>query len=204
MKGIELYGKDWKKVQQLVGTRTSAQSRSHAQKVLPKVPSSSSNPKLPSKASPRKSDDDSPISDKPMVDNSEDGNMNGQLVIKSAKKSEKRKYSEMQVDESKDIEQLSLNEDDTQVRSHKRRCTIDVSSMQDACDLMIEDDEVSLKLLRKLTTPQKPIKRQSFCYPLNDFTGFKLDFNSDIESVENDDFGHCEDEFGSMKGEKFL
>ena len=37
MKGIELYGKDWKKVQQLVGTRTSAQSRSHAQKVLSKA-----------------------------------------------------------------------------------------------------------------------------------------------------------------------
>lgn len=36
MKAIELYGKDWKKVQQYVGTRTSAQSRSHAQKVLPK------------------------------------------------------------------------------------------------------------------------------------------------------------------------
>ncbi len=36
MQGIKLYGKDWKKVQQLVGTRTSAQSRSHAQKVLPK------------------------------------------------------------------------------------------------------------------------------------------------------------------------
>jgi hypothetical protein len=36
MEGIELYGKDWKKVQQYVGTRTSAQSRSHAQKVLSK------------------------------------------------------------------------------------------------------------------------------------------------------------------------
>ena len=37
MKAIELFGKDWKKVQQYVGTRTSAQSRSHAQKVLPKT-----------------------------------------------------------------------------------------------------------------------------------------------------------------------
>lgn len=37
MKGIELYGKDWKKVQQYVGTRSSAQSRSHAQKVFAKL-----------------------------------------------------------------------------------------------------------------------------------------------------------------------
>lgn len=36
MEGIEIYGKDWKKVQLHVGTRSSAQSRSHAQKVLAK------------------------------------------------------------------------------------------------------------------------------------------------------------------------
>lgn len=36
MQAIEIHGKDWKKVQEYVGTRTSAQSRSHAQKVLPK------------------------------------------------------------------------------------------------------------------------------------------------------------------------
>jgi SHAQKYF class myb-like DNA-binding protein len=36
MEGIEIYGKDWKQVQQHVGTRSSAQSRSHAQKVLAK------------------------------------------------------------------------------------------------------------------------------------------------------------------------
>ena len=34
MVAIELYGKDWKKVQHYVGTRTSTQARSHAQKVL--------------------------------------------------------------------------------------------------------------------------------------------------------------------------
>ena len=38
MEGIKIFGKDWKKVQQYVGTRTSAQSRSHAQKVLTKTP----------------------------------------------------------------------------------------------------------------------------------------------------------------------
>ena len=34
MEAIEIYGKDWKKVQKYVGTRTSTQARSHAQKVL--------------------------------------------------------------------------------------------------------------------------------------------------------------------------
>ena len=34
MIAIELYGKDWKQVQNYVGTRTSTQARSHAQKVL--------------------------------------------------------------------------------------------------------------------------------------------------------------------------
>lgn len=35
LEAIELYGRDWKKVQDYVGTRTSTQARSHAQKVLP-------------------------------------------------------------------------------------------------------------------------------------------------------------------------
>lgn len=37
MEGIDLYGKDWKKVEDHVGTRSSTQARSHAQKVLPKL-----------------------------------------------------------------------------------------------------------------------------------------------------------------------
>jgi hypothetical protein len=43
MEGITIYGKDWKKVQKYVGTRTSAQSRSHAQKVLTKIHSNGEN-----------------------------------------------------------------------------------------------------------------------------------------------------------------
>lgn len=35
IEAINLYGRDWKKVQDYVGTRTSTQARSHAQKVLP-------------------------------------------------------------------------------------------------------------------------------------------------------------------------
>ena len=35
LEAIEIYGRDWKKVETYVGTRTSTQARSHAQKVLP-------------------------------------------------------------------------------------------------------------------------------------------------------------------------
>lgn len=35
LEAIEIHGRDWKKVQDYVGTRTSTQARSHAQKVLP-------------------------------------------------------------------------------------------------------------------------------------------------------------------------
>lgn len=35
--GIELYGKNWKKIEELVGTRTGSQIRSHAQKFFLKT-----------------------------------------------------------------------------------------------------------------------------------------------------------------------
>lgn len=35
--GITLYGKDWKKVEEIVGTRTGSQVRSHAQKFFNKL-----------------------------------------------------------------------------------------------------------------------------------------------------------------------
>lgn len=89
-------------------------------------------------------------------------------------------------------------------RPVKRRCTIDISSAQDPRDLLIEDDEVSLKLLRKLTTPQKPIKKHSFCYPLNDMVGFKLDFNSDIDSVWEEDLGQGDELFGRDNDNMFF
>ncbi len=37
LEALELYGKDWKKVQQHVGTRTTTQARSHAQKYFAKI-----------------------------------------------------------------------------------------------------------------------------------------------------------------------
>lgn len=35
--GLQLYGKDWKKIEELIGSRSSAQVRSHAQKYFLKV-----------------------------------------------------------------------------------------------------------------------------------------------------------------------
>jgi len=35
--GIQLFGKDWKKIEKLIGTRNGAQIRSHAQKFFIKV-----------------------------------------------------------------------------------------------------------------------------------------------------------------------
>jgi hypothetical protein len=37
MEALELYGKNWNKVHRYVGTRTSAQTRSHAQKYFNKL-----------------------------------------------------------------------------------------------------------------------------------------------------------------------
>ena len=135
---------------------------------------------------------------------SDNGFSAGIVQIKDPQINAKRKFSEMEVDEYKEAGNSITNEIAQHPRNHKRKCTIDVSSMNDVSDLLIEDDEVSLKLLRKLTTPQKPMKHQSFCYQMNDFTGFKLEFNSDIDSVGGDDLGHCEEVFGNINEEKFL
>ena len=37
LKGLKLYGRDWKKIESLVGTRTGPQIRSHAQKYFNKI-----------------------------------------------------------------------------------------------------------------------------------------------------------------------
>lgn len=73
------------------------------------------------------------------------------------------------------------------VLNHKRKCTIDVSANERADDWLIEKDEVSQKLLEKLTTPKKMTKIMSFSYSNLDHFGLRLDFNSDIESMDNDE-----------------
>ena len=42
--GLELYGKNWKKIEELIGTRTGSQIRSHAQKFFLKAKPSSEAP----------------------------------------------------------------------------------------------------------------------------------------------------------------
>lgn len=69
----------------------------------------------------------------------------------------------------------------------KRKCTMDVGSKGDEHFLMIENDEVSQKLLKKLTTP-KPVTRYMSLSAVNhDRFDFNLDFNSDLESFIDDD-----------------
>ena len=43
LKGLQIYGRDWKKIEQLVGTRTGPQIRSHAQKHFNKINKGASN-----------------------------------------------------------------------------------------------------------------------------------------------------------------
>lgn len=97
MKGIELYGKDWKKVQQLVGTRTSAQSRSHAQKVLPKVmDQTQNNPNFATPLSPNKKEENGLLCNEAMAEKASSNEFpEKQPIIKSSKRTEKRKFSEI-------------------------------------------------------------------------------------------------------------
>ena len=54
-------------------------------------------------------------------------------------------------------------------------------------DLIIEQDEVSQKLLQKLTTPKQPSRLMSFSFSNIDHAMHKLEFNSDIDSYNEDD-----------------
>jgi hypothetical protein len=69
----------------------------------------------------------------------------------------------------------------------KRKCTIDISNKVEK-DLVIEHDEVSQKLLQKLTTPKQPSRLMSFSFSNIHHTAHKLEFNSDIDSYIEDDF----------------
>lgn len=48
LEALKLYGKDWKKVQSYVGTRSTTQARSHAQKHFAKTKKGLNSPKLES------------------------------------------------------------------------------------------------------------------------------------------------------------
>lgn len=103
MKGIELYGKDWKKVQQLVGTRTSAQSRSHAQKVLPKImDQTQNNTNFAAPLSPNKKNENALACTEAMVEKASSSEIpEKESIIKSSKSTEKRKFSEIDASEIK-------------------------------------------------------------------------------------------------------
>lgn len=50
---------------------------------------------------------------------------------------------------------------------------------------MVENDEVSQRLLEKLTTPKKNPRMMSFSYSNFDRNDLKLEFNSEIESSDD-------------------
>ena len=187
MKGIELYGKDWKKVQQLVGTRTSAQSRSHAQKVLSKTDNSKQ--QASTFATPKSPVKEKEVNMKYMELPSE---KNTNMSMNNEKAENKNNSEEVNSSDHKDINRKRghedrLNEFKDLPTNVKRKCTLDVSSLNPVDELLINDDDLSLKLLRKLTTPQKPARFQSFCYPLDDYEGLKIEFNSDIDSLDHEE-----------------
>jgi hypothetical protein len=188
MKGIELFGKDWKKVQQYVGTRTSAQSRSHAQKVLAKTTlSKESEGEANSQQSGSECKEEIPNEEevKPEIKNPNVEVINNGVLSPSighqniigepVLNSRKRLHS------SKDAELEGI------VKEHKRKCTIDVTGMHSDDDLALNNDEVSLKLLKKLTTPKQ--NKMAKCISMRlDHCANKLEFNSDIDSDEDSHF----------------
>ena len=187
MEGIEIYGKDWKKVQQHVGTRSSAQSRSHAQKVLAKsYYSKSLSAEYSWKQEWIQGNEDI---EKWKVEKIMDKKMDGikelnkiKTPIPSPKKSPivAPPYFRRRIDFSieDNIERLASN-------NFKRKCTIDISKYDNE-HLIVEDDELSNKLLRKLTTPEPTAKLMSFSY--NDLPRLNFNLDSDSESLIEDDF----------------
>mmetsp|Transcript_6648 Transcript_6648/g.7413 ORF Transcript_6648/g.7413 Transcript_6648/m.7413 type:complete len:132 (-) Transcript_6648:253-648(-) len=131
MKGIDLHGKDWKKVQQLVGTRTSAQSRSHAQKVLPKTMNCIetegifATPKSPVKEKEINiSRIELPLSTKNTKSEYNDKGDNFRMNISEPKINNRKRDPVEEVNRFKDLPS-----------TYKRKCTIDVSSLNPVDEL---------------------------------------------------------------------
>lgn len=189
MEAIELFGKDWKKVQQHVGTRTSAQSRSHAQKVLakPNAAKSSSSDHTPKQGNNGQNDFEKCISQNTVQKNTTSPhNIGTQLETPSI-----IEYHHFADSNPPGRARLHSSKEDAPPvfeQNAKRKCTFDVSACQNEEEnLMVENDEVSLQLLKKLTTPKQLTKSKSMRYPDVDNFGLRLDFNSDIDSMEGDE-----------------
>ena len=193
MKGIELYGKDWKKVQQHVGTRTSAQSRSHAQKVLSgtKYGRSTSNINW------------TPMKELVPLDDGFTDFTKERPVKANTIKRKATEFERMEVSSgSKSLNNMAdspkqnfscskeLNFDSS---PYKRIWKEEDHENINKVDFhLAENDEVSQQLLKKLTTPKQPSRVMSFSIFENDLPRLKLGLDSDIDSIE-DNFGQvCE------------
>jgi hypothetical protein len=189
MKAIEIYGKDWKKVQQYVGTRTSAQSRSHAQKVLPKSEFEDTNPvactpqkKLqPLEASFEKLDCASIASAKIMQP---------KHVIEYEPPAVQTENGNVEMSDSQEnMLELKCSRQLNEVphfEPNKRKWTDEPDFNGFSDNLMIENDEVSQRLLQKLTTPKQTSRLMSFSYSNANRFGLHLDFDSEIESLDDE------------------
>lgn len=190
MEGITIYGKDWKKVQQYVGTRTSAQSRSHAQKVLTKLNSNGENgddSDFLKSHSGQRSDHDDNMEPKVERENNDTSHINNDR-FKTPWTEQSNFFEGPSVISRKRLHSDKDGDHKNIAAVHKRKWTIDYAAWHSDDDLMIENDEVSLKLLRKLTTPiKKSPNLQSFSYSKFDCHGFKFELNSEIDSCDGDD-----------------
>lgn len=161
MQAIEIYGKDWKKVQEYVGSRTSAQSRSHAQKVLPKE-------KLEEEGmTPGSSQKTNKVEDKAFQDYSEEeseSEIKAKKLIEYVPDTIEKNINE-RVNQFPQMPTLKYTRQHSQALpevNYKRKKTEDGEASCYNNISMNENDEVSQRLLQKLTTPKKTTRYMSF------------------------------------------
>lgn len=193
MEGIELYGKDWKKVQLHVGTRTSAQSRSHAQKVLAKTLLKKSDSSTA--CSPQKQDDED--ADPAFEHESKEPEI-PQTSGTKRKKSECFDFEDQQCQKEHSMKNSLSNskpqndyfiklesKDVTEPpKPNKRFCDQDISMGDNSDYLDAEGDELGQQLLSELL--KKPTRMMSFSHFPEDHFKDELNLNSDIGPAPED------------------
>lgn len=187
IEAINIFGKDWKRVQQYVGTRTSAQSRSHAQKVLPKTLGEDNHQVA---CTPQKK-----LEPLETAFNKFEAQSNGSVkdegsknVIEYEPPVPQTEIFKPHLDDSEEVPKLNCSRHLSHVapfEKHKRKWTVETPLGNFEDDLLIENDEVSQRLLQKLTTPKQTNRLMSFSYHDDQKLGLKLDFDSDIESIDD-------------------
>lgn len=140
------------KVQQYVGTRSSAQARSHAQKVFAKASfTKSSSANLEPQSDLAQVDEGSEVVHEDQADNQAEVQNEAEeelKVIKSPRPSPKKVPREFATPAKNDWEEKKDLELEKPSQGVKRKWTFDITHKNDDEFLMIENDEVSQKLLK--------------------------------------------------------